>query len=190
MRRMRRRILIGIVAAASLGGSLSAHLAGALTRSEAPDADGAGRAASGLVPVVLATVFVVLLVVSLSRRLPGRAVAGLTCAAPFVAFALQERLERLLSTESSPFGSGREPGLISAAIALLPWAVAVFLVVRVFVALARVVRTSAAPSIMLVPPAVGPELAPTEVRTPRELHDPVLDRPPRAPPRPRRLAPA
>jgi hypothetical protein len=188
MRRMRPRILTGVVAAASLGGSLSAHLAGALTRSEASDADGAGHAASGLVPVVLATVFVVLLAVWLSRRWPGRAVAGLVCAAPFVAFALQERLERLVSTESSPFGSGREPGLISAAIALLPWAVAVFLVVRVFVALARVVRTSAVTS-MLIPPAVGSELAPTEVRAPRELHDPILDRPPRAPPRPRRLAP-
>jgi hypothetical protein len=187
MRRMRRRIVIGIVAAASLGGSLSAHVAGALTRSEAPDTDGAGHAASGFVPVMLATAFVVLLAVWLSRRLPGRAFA-VVCAAPFVASALQEQLERLLSTESSPFGSGREPGLISAAIALLPWAVAVFVMVRVFVALARVARTSAVPSIMLVPPAVGSDLAPTEVRRPRELHDPILDRPPRAPPSPRRLA--
>jgi hypothetical protein len=111
------------------------------------------------------------------------------CSAPFLAFALQERLERLLSTESSPFGSGHEPGLISAAFALLPWAVAAFLVVRVFLAVARVVRTSAVTSIILVPPRVGSELAPTEVRTPRELHHPILDRPPRAPPHPRRLAP-
>lgn len=186
---MPRWIVIGIVAAAGLGGSLSAHAVGALTRSEAPDADGAGHAASGLAPVVLATAFVVLLAVWLLRRLHGRAFAAVVCSAPFVAFALQEQLERLLSTESSPFGSGREPGVISAAIALLPWAAAVFLVVRAFVALARFARTSPVASIMPVPPAVGSELAPTEVRTPRELHDPILDRPPRAPPRPRRLAP-
>lgn len=60
---MHRRVVIGIVAAASLGGSLSAHVAGALTRGEVPDADGGGHAASGLAPVLLATAFVVLLAV-------------------------------------------------------------------------------------------------------------------------------
>ena len=181
---MRRWLLMAIVATAGLGGSLSAHLAGALSHGAWRETAEVTHGSLGFLPAVLSVGAVVLSAMLLRRRAPARVFAVSLAASPVIAFVLQERLERLLSAESSPSGAGLEPGPFGAAVALLPWIVAALLVARAVAAIARVVVSGTGSGNIVVPPAVGPELAPVVSVVPARGHDSILDRPPRAPPHP------
>lgn len=180
---MRRAFVTTVVLAAGLGGSVSAHLVGALTRAGAREA-GESHGSIGWMPVVLASGAVLLVTMLVERRITGRRMAAWLAATPLVAFVLQEGLERLLSTESSPFEAGREPGLFGAGAALLPWILVAFLVGWAMVAVARAVASRTAAGYVLVPPPIGPEDVPPVAPVRAGRHDSILDRPPRAPPRP------
>jgi hypothetical protein len=108
----------------------------------------------------------------------------ITCLAPLAGFAVQEVLERLMSVENSPFGPGNEPGIVGAIGALLPWMAAAYVMVRALVALARAAASSLAPAAAIVGPVATVQIVPPERLPPAGRYDPILDRPPRAPPRP------
>ncbi len=181
---MRRGPVIAIVTAATLGGSLSAHLVGEFAHAEAGDAHRAAFHTVGPLPTLLAGMVVVAAVVAFRRIRSRRSLLLVTSLAPLAGFVLQELLERLTSIESSPFGPGREPGLVGAIGALLPWAVGAYLLVRALAAVVRAAASSLAPSTRIIPLVATLGVVPPERLIPAGRHDPVLDRPPRAPPRP------
>lgn len=181
---MRRGLLIAIASAATLGGSLSAHLVGQLSSGEAGEARSSVPHAVGPLPALLAVLVVATALVALRRTRSRRALLMIACLAPLAGFTVQELLERLMSVESSPFGPGREPGMVGAIGAMLPWIAAAYMVVRALVAVARAAASSLAPAAAIVWPVATVQIVPPERLLPAGRYDPILDRPPRAPPRP------
>ena len=181
---MRRGLLIATAAAATLGGSLSAHLVGRLSSVEAGEARGSMPHAVGPLPALLAVVVVVAAVIALRRTRSRRALLVVACLAPVAGFAVQEMLERLVSVESSPFGPGKEPGIVGAIGALVPWMAAAYVLVRALAAVARAAASSLASPARIVAPIATVQIVPAERLLSVGRHDPILDRPPRAPPRP------
>lgn len=180
---MPRRRVLAIAGVAAFGGSLLGHVAGAFSRPEAQEV-GEMAHGSGWLPAILATTVVVLFVLALPRRISRLVLTLWLAATPVLALALQEVLERLLSTGPSPFATGHEPGMLGSAGALLPWILATFLLARAVAVVARVVGARTASGLVLVPPAVGPQ-RPRIVASPDTgRYDSILDRPPRAPPGP------
>lgn len=180
---MQRARLAAFVVAGCLGGSLSAHAVGAISHTDAREVGEMSHRAIGVAPIALATLTVVLVVMALTRNLVSRrALSAILAATPVIAFALQEGFERLLSTESSPFEGGHEPGVLGIAVALLPWVLAAFLLARVAIAIVRIAAARAGAGVLLVPPTAVPELAPRAWLVRSGRHDSILDRPPRAPP--------
>lgn len=180
---MPRRRVLAIAGVAALGGSVLGHVAGAFSQ---PEAHEVGEAAhgSGWLPAILATTIMVLLAVALPRRI-SRLVLTLSLAAtPALAFALQELLERFLSTGPSPFATGHEPGMLGSVGALVPWILATYLMARVAAMVARVMGARTASGFVLVPPPVRPPRPNIVASADTGRYDSILDRPPRAPPRP------
>jgi hypothetical protein len=180
---MRRGLLIAIATAATFGGSLSAHLVGQLSSGEAGEARNSVPAV-GPLPALLAVLVVVAALFALRRTRSRRALLMIACLAPLAGFTIQELLERMMSVESSPFGPGREPGMVGAIGAMLPWIAAAYMVVRALVAVARAAASSLAPAAAIVWPVATVQIVPPERLLPAGRYDPILDRPPRAPPRP------
>ena len=182
---MRTRRVILLASAGAIGGSFSAHLAGAITRPvEVEGLVPEVHRSAAVAPAIVAVVLVLTAALLLRSRLKARSFAVVLAATPVVAFALQEWLERVLSAEASPFEHAREPGVLAAVAALLPWIVGAFVIARLAIAISRATASGGSRALVLVPAAVGAERAPILVPAHTGRFDSVLDRPPRAPPLP------